>query len=101
MADDVLHAYDGVIIGLHRQGPHSHFKLFFFGRSLNTPYETVFETTVKRQQIELPFENFKSYLRGTPQPVSTFSEVSNISCIGVKAHECTNQSGPGDGDETQ
>ncbi|CAH8528966.1 unnamed protein product, partial [Schistosoma bovis] len=29
LADDVLPAYDGVIIDVYRQGPHSHFRLFY------------------------------------------------------------------------
>ncbi|CAH8527893.1 unnamed protein product, partial [Schistosoma curassoni] len=95
VADDVLPAYDGVIIDLHRQGLHSHFKLFFYGKSPDIPYETFFETTGKRQKIKLPFGNFTSCLPGTLQYNSALLHVSNISRIGIKAHEWNNQSGPG------
>ncbi|RTG91456.1 uncharacterized protein DC041_0006684 [Schistosoma bovis] len=95
VADGVLPAYDGVLIDLHKQGPHSHFELFVYEKGSNIQYETIFETSGKRQQIKLPFGSFTSCCCETPHHVSTLSDVSKISRIGIKAHELTNQSGPG------
>ncbi|CAH8527366.1 unnamed protein product [Schistosoma margrebowiei] len=53
VADDVLPAFDGVIIDLHRQGPHSHFRLFYgeFSDTSNcASYESVVETSGEREQ---------------------------------------------------
>ncbi|CAH8534686.1 unnamed protein product [Schistosoma haematobium] len=52
--DRVLPAYDGVIIDLYRQGPHSHFRLFY-GECSDTcnciSNKLVFETSGKREQV--------------------------------------------------
>ncbi|CAH8819104.1 unnamed protein product [Schistosoma curassoni] len=99
---DVLPAYDGVIIDLHRQGPHSHFKLFY-GECSDTSNcasnESVFETSGEREQVKISFRNSSAYLHGTPLSNSKFSGLTQKSHIGIKVYGGSNaqrnQCGPG------
>ncbi|CAH8516438.1 unnamed protein product [Schistosoma intercalatum] len=102
LADDVLPAYDGVIIDLHRQGPHSHFRLFYGGCSdTNNCFsnELVFRTSGEREQVKIPFRNFSSYPHVASQCNSKFSGLTQKSHIGIKVYggsnEPENQCGPG------
>ncbi|VDO83439.1 unnamed protein product [Schistosoma mattheei] len=89
LADDVLPAYDGVIIDLYRQGPHSHFRLFYDECSDTCnciSNELVFETSGKREQVKIPFRNSSAYLHGTPLSNSKCSGLTQKSHIGIKVY---------------
>ncbi|CAH8531433.1 hypothetical protein MS3_00007097 [Schistosoma haematobium] len=100
--DRVLPAYDGVIIDLYRQGPHSHFRLFY-GECSDTcnciSNKLVFETSGKREQVKIPFRNSSAYLHGTPLSNSKCSGLTQKSHIGIKVNgernASENQFGPG------
>uniref|UniRef100_A0AA85BM17 NADH:ubiquinone oxidoreductase intermediate-associated protein 30 domain-containing protein n=1 Tax=Schistosoma mattheei TaxID=31246 RepID=A0AA85BM17_9TREM len=99
---DVLPAYDGVIIDLHRQGPHSHFRLFYSECSDTSDCvscESVFKTSGEREQVKIPLHISSAYLRGRPQSNSKFSGLTQKSHIGIKvnggSNEPENQYGPG------
>ncbi|VDP22829.1 unnamed protein product [Schistosoma margrebowiei] len=83
-----LSKYTGVVIDLHRQGENSNFKLIFYGNCseiLNCQsYESFFETSGERQQIELPFNTFKPYFRGEPKPDSPPLDLTQLSRFGIQ-----------------
>ncbi|CAH8516451.1 unnamed protein product [Schistosoma intercalatum] len=100
--DIVLPLYDGVIIDVHRQGPHSHFRLFY-GECSDTrncvSCESFFKTSGEREQVKIPFRNFSSYPHVASQCNSKFSGLTQKSHIGIKVYggsnEPENQCGPG------
>ncbi|CAH8819044.1 unnamed protein product [Schistosoma curassoni] len=100
--DHVLPLYDGVFIDLRRQGPHSHFRLFY-GKCSDTSNcvscESVFKTSGEREQVKISFRNSSAYLHGTPLSNSKCSGLTQKSHIGIKVYVESNgqrnQCGPG------
>ncbi|CAH8488905.1 unnamed protein product [Schistosoma turkestanicum] len=98
-----LSDYKGIIIDLHRQGENPNFKLIFYGNCSEIftcqSYESFFETSGQRQQIELPFSSFKPYFRGEPKPELPPLDITQLSRIGIQAYGGVfadkRQSGPG------
>ncbi|RTG82324.1 uncharacterized protein DC041_0011972 [Schistosoma bovis] len=98
-----LSKYTGVVIDLHRQGENSNFKLIFYGNCSELltcqSYESFFETSGEREQIELPFSTFAPYFRGEPKPDSPPLDLTQLSRFGIQVYggifASRKQSGPG------
>ncbi|KAH8861598.1 NADH:ubiquinone oxidoreductase complex I intermediate-associated protein 30 [Schistosoma japonicum] len=98
-----LSQYKGISIDLHRQGEVSGFKLIFYDNCSDIftcpSYESFFETTGGRQQIELAFSTFAPYFRGFPKPDAQPLDLTKLSRFGIQAYGGVNairkQYGPG------
>ncbi|CAH8527309.1 unnamed protein product [Schistosoma margrebowiei] len=86
----VLPKYDGAKIDLHRQGLNSTFKLIFYEKCEGTQncisYESNFQTSGLRQQIEIPFSKFTQYCRGRQISNTLPSNLNKVYQIGIQAY---------------